>query len=166
MTAQDRLQRLAVAYLQGPRQSAPGSGSLSRLPESDAAITELMQLMPFAGRVGIVLDSADREAVRGRLAWAPELCTGDGVLHGGALMTLADSVGAICAYLNLPSAGRTSTISSSTTFLRAARGGEVTATAQPLHVGRSVIVVQTDLKDERGRLIAQTTQAQAVLAGG
>jgi uncharacterized protein (TIGR00369 family) len=60
----------------------------------------------------------------------------------------------------------TATISSSTVFTRAVRDGEVSAVARPLHVGRSVIVVQTDLSDRAGRRVAQVTQVQAVLGGG
>lgn len=124
---------------------------------------QLQTLMPFAAMVGIEFESAAADEVRGRLAWSPERCTAAGVMHGGALMTLADTVGAACALLNLPPGARTSTISSTTSFLRAVRDGEVTGTARPLHTGRTVIVVQTDLVDDRGRRVAQVTQAQAVL---
>jgi 1,4-dihydroxy-2-naphthoyl-CoA hydrolase len=130
------------------------------LPELDA----LADLMPFARTLGIKLDSADPAEVRGHIAWAPELCTGGGILHGGALMGLADTIGAICAFLNLPDDAQTTTISSSTSFMRAVRDGDVNAVSQPLHAGRSVIVVQTDLRDSEERLVAQVTQSQAVLA--
>lgn len=123
-----------------------------------------MALMPFAARLGLVLGEAGRDRVTGRLAWAPDLCTAGGVLHGGVLMSLADSLGGLCAYLNLPAGTSTATISSSTNFLRAVRGGEVTGVARPVHAGRSVIVVQTELRDSEGRLTGQVTQAQAVLA--
>ena len=128
-------------------------------------VDELLRLMPFATAVGIVLDAAEAGEVRGRLAWSPERCTAGGVLHGGALMALADSLGGICAYLNLPSGAQTTTIGSTTTFMRGVRDGEVTAIARPLHAGRTVIVVQTDLLDDDGRRAAQVTQTQAVLAG-
>ena len=102
--------------------------------------------------------------MRGTLEWTAERCTAGGILHGGALMTLADSVGGLCAYLNLPEgATGTATVESKTNFFRAVRGGEVTATARPLHVGRTLIVVQTDLRDDDGRFVAQVTQTQAVL---
>jgi uncharacterized protein (TIGR00369 family) len=127
---------------------------------------DLLALMPFATALGIELDAADADEVRGRMAWAPERCTAGGVLHGGALMALADSLGGICAYLNLPSGATTATISSTTSFMRAVREGEVTGVTRPLHAGRSVIVVQTDLHDGAGRRVAQVTQAQAVLQGG
>ncbi len=124
---------------------------------------QLTELMPFAVSIGVALDSATADEVRGRLAWSPERCTAAGVMHGGALMTLADTVGAACAFLNLPAGAQTSTISSTTSFLRAVRDGEVTAVARPLHTGRTVIVVQTDLTDDSGRRVAQVTQTQAVL---
>ncbi len=124
---------------------------------------ELLTLIPFAATVGIELDSATPDEVRGRLAWSPERCTAAGIMHGGALMTLADTLGGACAYLNLPPGAQTATISSTTSFLRAVREGEVTGTSRPLHTGRSVIVVQTDLADGSGRRVAQVTQAQAVI---
>ena len=86
-------------------------------------------------------------------------------MNGGALMSLADNVGAVCAFLNLPPDAGTSTTSSATVFLRGVRSGDVVATARPLHVGRSTIAVVTELRDESGRLVAQVTQSQAVLAG-
>jgi uncharacterized protein (TIGR00369 family) len=124
----------------------------------------LVDLMPFASALGIVLDAAAAAEVRGRMPWAPERCTTAGVLHGGALMAFADSLGGICAFLNLPEGAATTTLSSSTAFMRAVREGEVTAVARPLHAGRQVIVVQTDLTDAVGRRVAQVTQTQAVLA--
>jgi uncharacterized protein (TIGR00369 family) len=129
------------------------------------AVTDdsLLPLMPFAATLGIELDAAEATEVRGHLAWSERLCTTSGVMHGGALMGLADSLGGLCAYLNLPPGAQTATISSGTVFLRRIRGGVVTAASRPLHTGRTVIVVQTDLMDEAGRLAAQVTQTQAVL---
>ena len=126
-------------------------------------LTELMRMIPFAGTLGMELVAAAPEKVVGRLAWREELCTTGGAMHGGALMSLADNLGGVCAYLNLPAGAGTATISSSTNFLRGVREGHVTATTRPLRVGRSVIVVQTELCDDAGRLVMQTTQAQAVI---
>jgi uncharacterized protein (TIGR00369 family) len=125
----------------------------------------LMAQMPFTAALGVVLDAAGPGEVRGRLAWAPERCTTAGTMHGGALISLADSLGGLCAFLNLPPGAGTATVSSSTVFTRAVREGEVTAVTRPLHVGRSTIVVQTDLADQAGRRVAQVTQVQAVLGG-
>jgi 1,4-dihydroxy-2-naphthoyl-CoA hydrolase len=132
-----------------------------------SAVTEDSQLpvMPFGATLGIELDSVDATEVRGHLAWSERLCTTNGLMHGGALMSLADSLGGLCAFLNLPPGAQTATMSSSTVFLRAVRGGVVTAVSRPLHTGRTVIVVQTDLLDDTGRLAAQVTQTQAVLGG-
>ena len=123
----------------------------------------LIDMMPFARHLGIELDAADRNEVRARLAWAEHLCTSGGVLHGGAVMTLADTAGALCAFLNLPDGASTSTIESKTNFFRAVREGAVEAVAKPLHVGRTTIVVQTDVYDGAGTRVAQVTQTQAVL---
>lgn len=121
-------------------------------------------LMPFAKVLGVEVLASDKDEVRARLAWAPEHCTAGGVLHGGAIMGLADTAGATCAFLNLPGGSEgTATIESSTHFLRAVRDGFVEAVSRPLHVGRTVIVVETDVADAEGRLVARVTQSQAVL---
>jgi 1,4-dihydroxy-2-naphthoyl-CoA hydrolase len=136
-----------------------------RAPVPPEALGQLIAMMPFAAGLDIELDAASAEQVVGRMSWSPERCTTGGVLHGGALMSLADSLGGVCAFLNLPPGAGTATISSSTNLVRAVREGEVTATARPVHVGRTVIVVQTELRDDEERLVAQVTQTQAVLGG-
>ena len=127
-------------------------------------LADLVATMPFAVAVGITIDAASKDEVKGRLPWAPERCTTAGLMHGGAVMTLADSLGAACAFLNLPPGASTSTITSSTNFFRAVRDGEVVGTSRPLHVGRTTIVVQTELRDTNEKLVALITQTQAVLA--
>jgi 1,4-dihydroxy-2-naphthoyl-CoA hydrolase len=124
------------------------------------------ELVPFAALTGAEVLSASAEEVRGRLEWTPERCTTGGVLHGGALMTLGDTLGAVCAFLNLPAGATTSTIESKTNFFRAVTSGHVEAVTHPLHVGRSTIVVQTDLLDQEGNRVAQITQTQAVRPAG
>jgi 1,4-dihydroxy-2-naphthoyl-CoA hydrolase len=123
-------------------------------------------MIPFAAHLGIEVTVAEPTEVRGTIEWAPERCTANGVLHGGALMTLADTLGAVCAFLNLPGGATTATIESKTNFFRAVRDGRVEGAARPLHVGRSFIVVQTDLVDADDRRVAQVTQTQAVLPAG
>jgi uncharacterized protein (TIGR00369 family) len=125
---------------------------------------DLLALMPFAAATGVELDAAEPAEVRGRLAWAPERCTAGGLMHGGALMTLADSVGAVCAFLNLPDGASTSTVSSTTSLVRGVRSGAAHAVARPAHVGRSFILVNVEVTDNDGRLVAQVTQTQAVLS--
>ena len=132
-----------------------------------ADLTETMHdLMPLTRTLGMELVANGKDEVRARLGWAQEVCTSGGVLHGGALMALADSTGALCAFNNLPEdATGTTTIESKTNFLRAVRAGAVEATSRPLHAGRTVIVVETDVTDTDGRRVARVTQTQAVLRG-
>jgi uncharacterized protein (TIGR00369 family) len=122
---------------------------------------QLSELVPFEAFLGIELLEATPELVRARLAWAPERCTVGGILHGGALMGLADDCGGVCAFLNLPEGGTgTATIESKTNFLRGVREGNVTATTRPLHKGRSMIVVETELTRDDGKLAGKVTQTQ------
>ena len=125
---------------------------------------EWQDAMPFGGYLGIEAVDASRDEVRLRLAWREELCTAGGLMHGGALMALADSAGGICAFLNLPDGAKgTATIQSSTNFLRPLRDGYAEAISRPLNVGRTVIAVETDVVDANGRAVARVMQSQAVL---
>ena len=123
----------------------------------------LVATMPFAVANGVQLTAASADEARGRLAWSPERCTLGGTMHGGALMLLADTVGAVCAFLGLPEGAGTATLSSSTNLLRAVRSGEVEAVSRPLHRGRTTVVVVTEVRDDEGRLVSSTTQTQAVI---
>ena len=124
----------------------------------------LHDLVPLSGTLGLRAVQAEPAAVVLDLDHDPRLCTVGGILHGGALMTLADNAGALCAFLNLPvGATGTTTIESKTNLLAAVRDGTVTATATPLKVGRTIIVVETEMRSSSGRLVAKTTQTQAVL---
>src|SRR6266567_4135513 len=127
------------------------------------AAQQFQTAMPLANLLGVELTGAAPDEVRATLAWAEERCTTGDVLHGGALMSLADTVGAVCAFLNLPEGAGTTTIESKTNFLRGVSEGIVDAVARPLHVGRRFIVVETDLFDGRGKRVARVTQTQAVL---
>ena len=120
--------------------------------------------MPLAAELGIKLVDARPDEVTLRVEWSERLCTTGGVLHGGVLMALADSIGAYCAVLNLPEGAGTSTIESKTNFLRAVRSGHVEARARPLHLGRTTMVIDTELYDDQDRLVGRVTQTQAVLA--
>ena len=125
---------------------------------------ELQQRMPLVGTLGIEFFSVAADGVRARMAWAPERCTAFGILHGGALMAFADSLGGFLAYLNFPEgATATTTIESKTNFFRAIREGHVYAEAKALHAGRSTIVIDTELSDDAGKRVARVTQTQAVL---
>lgn len=123
----------------------------------------LNSLMPLGGHLGLTLVEAAPDRVVATMAWAEELTTAGGGLHGGALMALADSVGGTVAFLNLPEGAGTSTISSSTVFLSGVRTGIVTATGRLLHKGRSTIVVETELVTADSRVVSRTTQSQAIL---
>lgn len=121
--------------------------------------------MPYTETLGIEMLAASPDEVRGRVAWEERLTTAAGLLHGGVLMGLADSVGAFCAYLNLPDgSSATATIESKTNFLGAVLEGTVIARARPLHIGKTTIVVETDVFDAADRRVARTIQTQAVLA--
>ena len=123
--------------------------------------------MPFAELLGIELVAADTDEVRARLSWSAERCTAGGIMHGGALIGLADAAGGLCAYLNLPEgATATATIESKTNFFRPVSSGHVEATSRVLHGGRTTIVVETDLRDADGRHVARVTQTQAVIGAG
>jgi len=120
--------------------------------------------MPLGATLGIRM-FGDADEVDATIDWAPELCTAAGVLHGGVLMSLADAAGGVCAFLNLPAgAVGTATIESKTNFLGAVREGTVVAQARPLHIGKTTIVVETDVFDAADRRVARTIQTQAVLA--
>src|ERR1700754_3264636 len=122
-------------------------------------------LVPLCVTLGITADNADPNEVVLSLDWAPNLCTGNDVLHGGIVMALADSAGAGCAFLNLPEgAGGAATIESKTNFFppltmragtarggsgptgSATRSGTVKAHSHPLHIGKRVIVVETEIR--------------------
>jgi 1,4-dihydroxy-2-naphthoyl-CoA hydrolase len=146
----------------GDRPTASDAEGTNQGAESPAE--QVFDAMPYVAALGIVFEEATTELVSGSLAWSPERCTSGGVMHGGAIMSLADTVGAVCAFLNLPPGANTATVESATNFFRGVRGGTLHAIARPLHVGRSFIVVRTDLTDDAGRAVGQTTQTQAVLA--
>jgi uncharacterized protein (TIGR00369 family) len=131
----------------------------------DRSPTDAMrEAMPFCATLGARADTYTPQEVALSLDWAPGLCTTGGILHGGVMMALADSAGGGCALLNLPEdASGTATIESKTNFLGAVRKGSVIATATPLHRGSSTIVVETEVRDDTGRLVAKVTQTQAVL---
>ena len=120
--------------------------------------------LPLATTLGIELVQAEKTRVVGRLAVREALTTGGHILHGGAYMTLADTLGAIGAVLNLPEGARTTTLESKTNFLGSARVGEtITGEATPLHVGRRSSVWQTRIVNADGRLLALVTQTQMTL---
>lgn len=125
----------------------------------------LETLMPFTNHLGIKIDQANESNVVGKLEVTNELCTTGEILHGGAIMSFADSLGAIAAFLNLPEgASGTTTIESKTNFLGGAKlGSTVTGTTTPIKVGRRLSVWSTSIVDENNRDIAVIMQTQLVL---
>jgi uncharacterized protein (TIGR00369 family) len=121
------------------------------------------QLPEFAKHIGIEIVEADQQHVVGRIQLGPQHSNGRGVVHGGAIMSLADTLGAIGTVLNLPQGAVTSTVESKTNFLAAGRGAELIGESVPLHIGRNTMVWQTTLRDAEGRRIAVVTQTQLVL---
>ena len=135
------------------------------MDQPDQQLTgQLAAAASFAGFLGIEVISASPHEVVTQLAWHEDRCTAGGTMHGGALMALADSAGGLCAFLNLPPDARgTATIESKTNFLAAIRAGHAHAVSRPLHTGKRTIVVDTEIRDDDGRLAARVTQTQAVL---
>ena len=124
--------------------------------------SQIRDTMPFAALVGVELTETTPELVRGTLEFAPERCTAGALLHGGAVMALADSCGGVCAFLNLPEGAiGTATIESKTNFLRGVREGTITASTRPLHRGRTLSVLETEITRSDGALVAKVTQTQA-----
>ena len=118
----------------------------------------------MAKTLGIRTVSASKEQIVLALDWRPEITQPAGLLHGGAIMTLADTAGGSLSYANLPPGSEgTSTIESKINFLSAVRSGTVTATARVLKAGRSVVVIETEITDDSGRLVAKAVQSQIVL---
>jgi 1,4-dihydroxy-2-naphthoyl-CoA hydrolase len=114
--------------------------------------------------LGIELTEVAPERVAATLAVRPEICTIGGILHGGAIMAFADTLGAVGTVVNLPPGARTTTIESKTNFLGAApAGGSVTGESTPVHRGRTTMVWQTRITLQSGKLVALVTQTQMVL---
>jgi 1,4-dihydroxy-2-naphthoyl-CoA hydrolase len=121
--------------------------------------------MPFAELMGVTFVEAEKDRVVARMLVGPDLCTLNHTIHGGAVMALADSVGAAATVINLPEDAKgTTTIESKTNFIGGAREGTaVIATAVPVHRGRRTQVWQTRLETEDRKLVAIVTQTQMVL---
>ena len=121
--------------------------------------------MPFAELKGVSFTEASPDRVVAQMLVRPDLCTLHHTIHGGAIMALADSVGAAATVINLPEDAKgTTTIESKTNFIGGAKEGTViTATATPVHRGRRTQVWQTRIETVDGRLVAIVTQTQLVL---
>lgn len=145
-----------------PRTLYGPSGTLCQNGAVSADLNELLASMPFARLLGMTLEEANPDRVVALLPWEPRLCTSAGILHGGVLMSLADTTGALLAFLGLAEGQITATMTSTTQMFRPVSAGTVRAVAVPLHLGRTSATIQTGLFDDNARLVAQTTQIQAI----
>jgi len=130
-----------------------------------AAIQALFEPM-LPGLMGVTLTEAAPERVTATMLVRPDLCTTGGILHGGAVMAFADTLGAVGTFVNLPAGARTTTVESSTKFLAGApQGTTVSGECTPFHRGRTTMVWQTLVRTEAGKLCAVVTQTQLVIPG-
>lgn len=120
--------------------------------------------LPFAELLGIAFTAAAPDRVTAEMVVREDLCTVPAVLHGGALMAFADTLGALGTVLNLPEGAATTTIESKTNFIAPAPlGSKVVGEATPIHRGRRTMIWQTRITTAEGRLVALVTQTQMVL---
>jgi uncharacterized protein (TIGR00369 family) len=131
-------------------------------------VTSIQELLDplFPGLMGVQLTEASADRVVANLKVRADLCTTGQILHGGAVMAFADTLGAVGTFMNLPEGKRTTTIESSTKFIGAARmDTTVTGECEAFHRGRTTMVWQTQIRTQEGKLCAVVTQTQLVLAG-
>lgn len=122
------------------------------------------QPLPFAELLGIEVVSAAADRIVGRMMVRDDLCTRPAVLHGGAIMAFADTLGALGTIANLPEGAGTTTIESKTNFVAAAPvGTQIIGEATPIHRGRRTMIWQTRITNTESRLVALVTQTQLVL---
>jgi len=127
-------------------------------------VTAAPPSLPFAELLGVEVTEATKTRVVGRLTVREDICTSGHILHGGAYMAFADTLGAVAGFLNLPPGARTTTLESKTNFLGSASVGEtITGEATPLHVGRRSSVWQTRVTNAEGRLLAMVVQTQMTI---
>jgi uncharacterized protein (TIGR00369 family) len=133
----------------------------------DAAAVQKMLDPVFPGLMGVRLTELAPERVVAEMRVRPDLCTGGGILHGGAYMAFADTLGAVGTVLNLGAGQRTTTTDSSTKFIAGAKvGSTVVGESIALHRGRTTQVWQTTIRNADGKLCAVVTQTQLILASG
>ncbi|MFL5297754.1 MAG: PaaI family thioesterase [Phenylobacterium sp.] len=119
---------------------------------------------PFSNLMGVAIVERSKDRIVGRLTVRDDLCTSGGILHGGAYMAFADTLGAVGAVTNLGEGQWTTTLESKTNFFRGAPvGSTITGTSTPLHLGRRSSVWQTRITNDEDKLMALVTQTQMVL---
>jgi uncharacterized protein (TIGR00369 family) len=128
-----------------------------------AALQERLQPL-FPGLLGLQLTEVSPDRIVATMQVRPDLCTAGGILHGGAHMAFADTLGAVGTFVNLPEGKGTTTVESSTKFIGSAKvGSTVTGESTPLHKGRTTMVWQTAIRNADGKLCAMVIQTQLVL---
>jgi uncharacterized protein (TIGR00369 family) len=146
---------LAARERGGIRAEAERMDMLDRIKE---------QMLPFANLLGIEFVSAAADRIVARMVVREDLCTRPAVLHGGAVMAFADTLGATGTILNLPEGAATATIESKTSFIAPAPvGTEVIGEATPVHRGRRTMIWQSRVTTQEGRLVALVIQTQLIL---
>jgi 1,4-dihydroxy-2-naphthoyl-CoA hydrolase len=135
------------------------------MPTLPDLVTVQAMLEPlFPGLMGVRLTAISPDKVVAEMDVRAQLCTAGGILHGGAYMAFADTLGAVGTVLNLGPGKRTTTTDSSTKFIAGARlGSTVVGESVALHRGRTTMVWQTSIRDADSRLCALVTQTQLVL---
>ena len=129
----------------------------------DALALVKERMLPFATLLGIEFVSASRERIVAELTVREDLCTNPAVLHGGAIMAFADTLGAVGTVVNLPEGAGTTTLESKTNFIAPAPvGTRVIGESIPVHRGKRTMIWQTRISTPEGRLVALTTQTQLV----
>lgn len=131
-------------------------------------MSNLAALMPFATMMGVEVEEATPDRVVGKLLVRDDLCTAGGILHGGAIMAFADSLGAIGGFLSLPEGAiGTTTLESKTNFLGGAKAGKIVrGETTPVHQGKRTSVWQTKITSEDGKAVALVIQTQMALFAG
>ncbi len=139
-----------------------GSGGAATAEERLARANERLH-GTFAGVLGMRFSLLTPDRVEATLVVRPELKQPWGILHGGAVMTLADTVAGAGAYLNVAPGQRSVTVELKINLIRSVREGTIRAVAVPLHRGRSTSIWETRVTDELGRLVAATLSTHLVL---
>lgn len=120
----------------------------------------------FPGLMGVTLTEVTADRIVATMVVRPDLCTSGEIVHGGALMAFADTLGAVGTLVNMPQGARTATIESKTNFIGgAAVGSTITGESTPVHKGRTTQVWQTRISSADGKLVALVSQTQIVMPG-
>jgi uncharacterized protein (TIGR00369 family) len=128
-----------------------------------AALQKILDPL-FPGLMGVRVTEVAEDRVLAEMEVRPDLCTAGGILHGGACMAFADTLGAVGTFVNLPAGKRTTTTDSSTKFIAGAKvNTKITGECLALHRGRSTMVWQTSVRNAQGKLCAVVTQTQLVI---